>query len=296
MLTVPPAFLASEYPPAAPENALFHIIPVPLERSVSYGTGCARGPAAILEASQQLEAWDGVSGPGRIGIHTAPEIDCRGDIEGVFARIAAAVRDVLRRHALPILLGGEHSVTLGALRALQAQCGTFGIIQIDAHADLRAEYQGSLYSHACVMHRAVRDLGLPLAQFGVRDLSLEESRARRDFHVHFYDAPALMQGKLPEKLLPDTFPDTVYLSFDVDGLDASLMPATGTPSPGGLGWYEALHIVRDCLRGRRILGFDLTEFAPLPGMHAPDYTAARLVYHIMGIIERDTRLYREKPF
>jgi agmatinase len=289
-LSVPPAFLASEYPPAAPQNALFHVIPVPLERGVSYGTGCARGPAAILEASQQLEAWDGLSRPGERGIHTAPEIDCRGETETVFARIENSVRAALRCNALPLLLGGEHTLTFGALRALRKHHGLFGIVQIDAHADLRAEYQGSPWSHACVMHRAVRDLGLPLAQFGVRELSLEEVRVRREFNVRFLDAPALMQGELPEKLLPDAFPEAVYLSFDVDGLDASLMPATGTPSPGGLGWYEALHIVQNCLRGRRVLGFDLTEFAPLPGMRAPDYTAAKLVYHIMGIVERNAEM------
>ncbi len=286
-----PAFLESEYAPAPAEKAFFHIIPAPLERSVSYGTGCARGPAAILEASQQLEAWDGLSCPGRLGIYTAPEVDCSGEAEAVPARIENAVETALSRKALPVLLGGEHSVTLGALRALEKRHGKFGIIQIDAHADLRPSYQGSIYSHASVMHRAVADLGLRLAQFGVRDICLEEVEMRKKFGVHFHDAPSLVpllrRGMLPERLLPEDFPQQVYLSFDVDGLDPSIIPATGTPVPGGLDWYGALDIVRHCLNGRDVLGFDLTELAPLPGLHAPDYAAARLVYHIMGIIERE---------
>ena len=292
--SITPAFLASEFPPAAPEKALFHIIPAPLERSVSYGSGCALGPAAILEASQQLEAWDGSSLPGELGIFTAPAVDCRGTMEQSIAAIADSARTVLRHKALPVLLGGEHSATLGVLQALAEKHGSFGLVHIDAHADLRPSYQGSIFSHASIMHRAVADLGLRLAQFGVRDLCLEEVQIRKQFGVHFCDAPqlvpALMRQELPAQLLPQDFPERVYLSFDVDGLDPSLVPATGTPVPGGLDWYGALAIVRACLTNRTVLGFDLVELAPLPGLHSSNYTSARLVYHIMGIIARHTRL------
>lgn len=284
------SFLESEYAPDAPETAFFHIIPAPLEHSVSYGTGCAHGPAALLAASQQLEVWDGASCPGRLGLYTAPAVDCSGTIEDALMRIERSTLLAMKHNALPVLLGGEHSVSLGALRALKKRFDGFGIIQIDAHADLRPEYQGCAYSHASVMHRAVADLGLRLAQFGVRDISPEEVQARLRFGVHFLDAPEIARRGLPEKLLPADFPEQVYLSFDVDGLDPSLITATGTPVPGGLGWYEALDIVRNCLRGRTVLGFDVTELAPLPGLHASDYAAARLVYHIMGIIEREARL------
>ena len=285
-----PAFLASEYAPAAPENALFHIIPAPLEQTVTYGTGAARGPAAILEASQQLEAWDGYSCPGALGIHTAVTADCAGSVEAALQHIAQSAREALAHNALPVLLGGEHSATLGVLRALAEHHGHFGIVHIDAHADLRAHYQGSIYSHASVMRRATEDLGLRLAQFGVRDMCLEEVRARRDFNVHFLDAPELARAGLPATPLPGDFPATIYISFDVDGLDPSLMPATGTPVPGGLDWYEALEIVTRCVSGRRALGFDVMELAPVPGLHAPNYAAARLVYHIMGILERNAVL------
>jgi len=289
---VTPAFLASEYAPAEPQDALFHIIPAPLEHTVSYGLGTARGPAAILEASQQLEAWDGYSCPGALGIHTAPAADCSGGVETAITRIAHSTRAALVHNALPVLLGGEHSATLGALQALKERYEHFGIVHIDAHADLRPHYLGSTYSHASVMRRAVAYLGLRLAQFGVRDLSLEEVQARRDFNVHFLDAPELARMGLPEALLPEDFPETVYISFDVDGLDPACIPATGTPVPGGLGWYDALEIIKRCISKRRVIGFDVVELAPLPGQHASDYAAARLVYHIMGLIERNAILPR----
>lgn len=150
-------FLASEYEPARPEQAAFHIIPVPLEQSVSYGGGTAHGPAAILSASQQLEAWDGISAPGEAGLYTAPAVDCDAPIETVLDRIEAVTAHALRCKALPVILGGEHTVSLGALRALAAEAARtgepFGVVQFDAHADLRSQYEGSIYSHASVMHR-----------------------------------------------------------------------------------------------------------------------------------------------
>ena len=141
-------FLASEYEPAQPEQAAFHIIPVPLEQSVSYGGGTAHGPAAILSASQQLEAWDGISAPGEAGLYTAPAVDCDAPIETVLDRIEAATAHALRCKALPVILGGEHTVSLGALRALAAEAAhtgePFGVVQFDAHADLRSQYEGSI--------------------------------------------------------------------------------------------------------------------------------------------------------
>jgi agmatinase len=283
-------FLASEYAPGKPGDALFHVIPAPLEHTVSYGTGTARGPAAILEASQQLEAWDGYSCPGALGIHTAAAVDCGGSIESALERISQSTREALAHNALPVLLGGEHSATLGALRALRERHGHFGVVHIDAHADLRQQYQGSIYSHASVMRRATEDLGLRLAQFGVRELCLEEAQARRDLNVHFLDAPDIARAGLPETPLPKNFPEKIYLSFDVDGLDPACIPATGTPVPGGLGWYDALEIVARCVSKRRVLGFDVMELAPLPGLPASEFAAARLVYHIMGILERQAKL------
>lgn len=316
-----PRFLASELPGRPASECRFQVIPVPYEATVSYGGGTADGPRAILEASSQLEVWTGRSNPSLQGIHTRPAVDCEGDAETVLLRIEQAVADALREgpqgdlpptslaplpsvalpaclgaRTIPFLLGGEHTVTLGALRALKKQYGRFGVIQFDAHADLRDTYQGSPYSHACVMRRAVEDLDLPLFQVGVRSLSPEEEAYRRNKHIPCLDARTIYfpkpwpsggtKGKkrpLPH-VLPVDFPDMVYLTFDVDAFDASLMPATGTPEPGGLFWIEALRFVERCLAGRRTIGFDVTELAPLPQMHAPTYTAARLVYELMGLL------------
>lgn len=285
-------FLASELeavPPNTWESAFFHVIPAPLEATVSYGRGTGRGPAAILAASQQLELWDGASVPARLGIHTHAAVDCSGaaaeSVPPALERIRAVVADVAARGGLPIVLGGEHTVSHGALAALTARFGRFGIIQFDAHADLRDSYEGTPWSHACVMRRAVADLGLPLIQFGVRALCLEEVAARQRYGVRFYDAAELAAGSLPE--MPCDFPKKVYLSFDVDGLDPAIMPATGTPVPGGLGWYQALELARNALRGRTVIGFDVVELAPVPSLHAADFTAARLVYALMGLVERN---------
>lgn len=281
------AFLASEFAPSPANKSFFHIIPVPYEASVSYGQGTAQGPAALLAASQQLEAFDGLSTPGADGIHTQEPVDCQGSPELIMDRVQKATELAVQHDALPVLLGGEHSLTLGALRALKAHHGTFGIVQFDAHADLRSSYEGSIYSHASVMHRAVADLGLPLVQMAVRDFCEEEAAVRIAHKVVHYDGPYLAQHGLPEQPLPDNFPDKIYISFDVDGLDAAIMPATGTPVPGGLSWYDALTLVQRSVKGRRVIGMDVVELAPIAGLHFADYTAARLTYHIMGIISRN---------
>lgn len=287
------AFLASEYPPCPPESAAFHIIPVPLEASVSYGSGTCHGPRALLEASQQLEAWENGLAPCQDGVHTTAAVDCSGPVETTLARIEERVASALEARAMPVVLGGEHTVTLGALRAIcrhhQKQGGwRLGLVQFDAHADLRPSYEGNIFSHASVMYRAVVDLPVQLAQFGVRDFCPEEAAVRKTMRVWHHDAAALAdcafagQG-LPEPLLPADFPEDIYITFDVDGLDASLMPATGTPSPGGLFWHEARHLLARIVAGRRVLGMDVVELAPIEGLHHADFTAAKLTHCIMGL-------------
>lgn len=286
-------FLASEFPAMQPEECFFQIIPVPHEATVSYGGGTATGPAAILEASSQLEVWTGESNPGQAGMYTWPAVDCSGNAAAVMENIATATRTAygIRREGgtLPVLLGGEHSITFGALQAAREQYGTLGVIQFDAHADLRDTYGGSKYSHACVMRRAVADLGLPLFQVGVRSLSPEEVAYRKDTRIPHLDARDFAaRGGLAwllsqnDPLLPESFPEKVYLTFDVDALDASLMPATGTPEPGGLTWWESLFLVRRCLAKRQCIGLDINETAPLEGFTAPTFTAARLTYELMA--------------
>lgn len=286
MTDQPPAFLASELPETRPEQARFHVLPAPWEATVSYGGGTAAGPAAILLASQQLEVFDGWSIPAELGIFTHPAVDCSGEAETVLGRIQKAVAGILELGGVPMLLGGEHTVTLGALRALKERFGPFGVVQFDAHADLRAEYQGTPHSHACVMRRAC-ELGLPLFQVGVRAISPAELAFRAATpSIGHLDATELWERGVPDPLLPPDFPEQVYVSFDVDGLDSSLMPATGTPEPGGLTWREALRAIHLATRGRKVLGLDVTELAPLPGLRHAEYTAARLAYALMGAAQR----------
>ena len=286
-----PDFLASECEQRGPE-ARFHVLPAPLEATVSYGAGAARGPAAILEASQQLEDWDGRSCPLEAGIHTLPAVDCDGPIEAVLDRIEAATATILRRGKIPVILGGEHTVTLGALRAGAAHfaehCSEpIGVIQIDAHADLREEYEGGRFSHACVMRRAVEDLGLPLFQFGVRALCRAEAEYRATHpRIRFLDAADFARGGFPDSLPPPDFPRALYITFDVDGLDPSVIRATGTPVPGGPGWHDCLRFLERVVSGRRVVGFDVVELAPRPGDHASDFAAAQLVYALMGLTTR----------
>ncbi len=279
-------FLSSEVPSCPADEARFHVIPVPYEATVSYAGGTARGPEAILEASDQLELYDGISFPGKGGIFTHAPVDCSGTPEEVMDRVRKAVLTALSAGAMPVTLGGEHSLTYGEMAALKESFGTFGVVQFDAHADLRDSYEGSKWSHASVMRRAVKDLGLPLVQLGNRIFCKEEMEARREHNVVSWDAPYLCRHGIPENLIPEDFPRNIFITFDVDGLDPSIMPETGTPVPGGLGWYQALDLAEKAMTGRTLLGFDVVELAPREGHIVSDFAAASLTYALMGLAER----------
>ena len=275
-------FLEGEIQNEKPDKAAVHIIPVPLESSTSYGTGTAAGPDAIIEASTQLELWDGTGTPGTCGIHTATPVDCSKEIAKTLDRIEDAVSYALECEALPLVLGGEHTVTLGALRAMKQKYGRFGVVQFDAHADLRNTYQGSPFSHACVMRRAMDDLRVPVFQIGVRALCAEEAEYRKAQEVPCLDARKLHIKGIPTQVLPANFPERIYITFDVDGLDPAVIRATGTPVPGGLGWHDALTLLERIVAGRRVIGADVVELAPAQGDHASDFAAAQLAYHLIG--------------
>ncbi len=287
-----PAFLESEMESGThqknDQNPLFHIIPVPLEQTVSYGAGTAHGPAAILHASQQLESWDGFSEPLAAGIETTPFIDCSGDIATIFTRIEERVQAVVKQKGIPVVLGGEHTVSLAPIRVFAKQCtGPLGIIQLDAHADLRDSFEGSPFSHACVMRRAMEECGCRLFQFGVRALCRDEVDYRAEHRVEYLDGRAIPVAKLADFVLPADFPENIYLTLDVDGLDPSVIGATGTPVPGGPTWHQTLTFLERALTGRNIVGFDLVELAPREVDHGSDFAAAQLVYSVMGMITRN---------
>jgi len=290
-------FLESEFPQAPEGAALFHIIPVPLEETVSYGGGTAKGPGAILEASQELEAWDGRGIPGKAGFYTAPPVVCTAGREEYGPAIREAVSRALSfappanlaSRRIPVVLGGEHSLTLHVMRAFAAHYapGTIGIAHFDAHADLRDELGGNPWSHATVMRRVYEELALPIMQLGVRALSPEEIEYREKQDIAYTDARALAEQQIRRVSLPPGFPPLVYISFDLDALDPSIMPATGTPVPGGLEWYQTLSLIESVAEQRTLVGMDMVELAPIAGMNAPSFLAADLLHKMMGIFLRN---------
>ena len=275
-------FLASELPPSPPDQADIHIIPAPMELSVSYGKGARLGPAAILAASDQLEARETPN----LRIYTQKPLAAKCKTpEKWIDTLEAQCAYALACGAAPFTLGGEHTVTLGAAKAIKAALGEkakVGILHFDAHADLRDTYEGSALSHACVMRR-VHELGFPILQFATRAYSAEEAdyRAVHRKTLTAYDATDIAHGALERPFIPKAFPKLVYVSFDLDAFDPSLMPATGTPVPGGLQWFDALDILQTVLEGRTLVGADIVELAPVKGLHHCDFTAARLVQELM---------------
>jgi agmatinase len=275
-------FHGEDVTPAAPEEALFHVIPVPFEFSVSYGTGTSAGPQAILEASAQLELLAGQVIPADYGIYTTKPVDCRFDCTSTLHNIENIVTKTLSLDKIPVLLGGEHTLTCGAVTALKKRYGRFGIIQFDAHADLRDSYEGSKYSHACVMRR-IHEQGIPIYQLGTRSYSLEEQNYREQHAIGYRDSEDIWKDG-PDLTLPEDFPEKIFISFDIDGFDGAIIPTTGTPVPGGLNWYQAMWLLEGILAQRICIGFDVVELAPIKQLHGPNFATAQLVYNIMGMI------------
>jgi agmatinase len=291
------SFLGEELTEQQKSEGLFHIIPVPFEASVSYGHGTAGGPQAILEASQQLELWDGTGIPALRGIVTDEAVEAE-KADAMVEACAAKVVEALGKGRVPIILGGEHTVSVGAFHALdqwRKETGKkIGIVQIDAHGDLRSDYRGIHMSHACVMRRAV-ELGFPIFQVGVRSISPEEvtfrneQKAKRPESIGWLDAAEAVRRQVNIIPLPDAFPEHVYLTIDIDGLDPALFPSTGTPEPGGLSWYQTIDMITSLTRNRNVIGFDLVELAPVRDRNADPFGAARLIYEVMGLVERNCR-------
>lgn len=280
-----PVFLGSQFKHPKAADAWFHVLPAPYVGERYKGSAMANGPQAILHASQNLESWDGRSIPARHGIHTHPGVDCKGSTEKVLERISSQVAAIVKQDKFPVGLGGDGMISYGMVKGLLAAgVENFGVIQIDAQADLREEDDGNPWSEACVMKRIV-DEDVPLFQLGVRNLSKEEADARRVYGVKFYDADFLVSRNITKVELPGEFPDKVFLSIDIDGFDPSLFPSPSAV-PGGLGWVQVLSIIESIAQQADIIGMDLTEFCPVPGQPFPDNAAALLIYKIMGIVER----------
>ena len=277
-----PPFLGEEGVPADPAAAAAAIIPVPYDLTSTWRKGADRGPAALLDASGTIELYDieTDSEPWKRGIVTLPPILHDGGPEELAERVRAATAEILSRGAVPVVLGGEHSVTIGAVEAAADAFPGVGVLQIDAHGDTRESYEGSTHNHACVMARARERC--PIVQVGIRAVDASEMPGLDPDRVFWAHEIAGRGDTGWMDRVVELLPETVYLTIDLDAFDPSLLPATGTPEPGGLSWYEVNELVRRVARERRIVGFDVVELLPLAGEHASDFIAAKLVHRVLA--------------
>jgi agmatinase len=267
------------------ENAKFVVIPVPYDLTSTYQSGSRRGPGAILDASANMELYDEElhQETYRAGIHTlaALDADARGP-EAMIKAIRRTVAGIITDGKIPVMLGGEHSISFGAVQAVQEAFPKLTVLQLDAHADLRESYQGTPFSHAAVARRIV---GIcPLVQAGIRSMSVEEAEYLATNPLKSYPADFILDGGSWCETICGDLRGDVYLTVDLDVLDPAFMPATGTPEPGGIAWRDLTRLIRAVAKRCRIRGFDVVELAPIPGMVAPDFLASKLIYRIMGYL------------
>lgn len=261
-----------------PDCAAVHIIPVPYDKTSTYRKGADKGPQAIIDASVQVEWYDIQTNtePHLRGIHTQTPIFCDDeDPIRLVPLVQDRVQAVLQANQLPVVLGGEHSVSIGAIKAASEHFENLTVLQIDAHSDTRESYCGSTHNHACVMARA-RELN-PIVQIGIRSVDQSESTAMDQARVFFahdiLDAP----NNQWMNSVVDLLADHVYLTIDLDAFDPSLIPATGTPEPGGLDWQTVNTLIHRVAQARRIVAFDVVELCPHEAHHASDFIGAKLV-------------------
>jgi len=264
------------------DNARVVILPIPLDRTTSYVSGTRNGPHEILVASSHMEIWDeetqtDVHG---IGICTLPEMELPfATMDEVMAEIRRVTSELVSRGKFPFILGGEHSITGPVVAAVAKQHPGLSVLQIDAHADLRDCYMGTPHNHACAMRRVLDSARV--TQVGIRSLSTEEAAAIASLKTTiFYDYNMRQDPKWIERVV-ESLSETVYITIDCDGLDPAIMPAVGTPEPGGLSWYETLAVLRRVIESKTVVGCDLVELCPMPGNVSPTFLCAKLMYKIL---------------
>jgi agmatinase len=269
-----------------PEDARCIVIPFGLEATVSYGGGTAKGPQAILDASHQLELFDEElwrEAHKDYGIAAVREPKIKKKIEAALDQLEEIVEAVLEQDRFPFVLGGEHSLTAGAIRPFAKRYDDLVVLQFDAHADLRDGYEGEHFSHAAAMRRVLDHPNVTLVSVGIRALSSSEvafyEKNRDRITIHWGRDQAHWDI---EKMVAPLVGKPVYVTFDIDGLDGAEMPATGTPTPGGIRYLHALEILKRAAEVSKIVGADVVELAPIKGFHLYDYTAAHLCYKIMN--------------
>lgn len=282
----PPRNFAGISPPYSDwENSRVVVLPVPYDSTTDWRSGTRDGPRAIIDASRYLELYDLELKREiyRVGIHTLPEI--QPDMtspENMTQRVYTVARELLDKNKTLLMLGGEHSLTLGMVKAYRERHQALSVLQLDAHADLRDSYLGTRFSHATVMRR-VCEL-CPIVPVGIRSLSEEEHRFIDEAGIKPVYANGLILAGDSINHIIATLSNEVYITIDLDVLDPSIMSAVGTPEPGGIGWYELLNLLREVARYKRIVGFDLVELCPDEGPRSCAFLAAKLAYKLIGYI------------
>lgn len=262
------------------ENSKVVIIPTPYEKTTSYGQGTVNGPRAIIEASSKLELYDIDYGfePSDIGFHTLsfPPKSSMSKPKSMLKYLYEKTCKVIEAGKLPVILGGEHTVTLGPVQCLSEKYKNLTVLSLDAHTDLREKYFDDKFSHACVLRRVLDYV--KVVEAGIRSTSLEEQKIIKKFKVPvFYAEEIISKDNFIKKLMP-MLSENLYVTIDIDVFDPGLVPSTGTPEPGGLGWYDVIKIIKTVASERNVVGFDLVELSPVKANNAPDFMAAKLVY------------------
>ena len=264
------------------EAASVVILPCPVDRTTSYVGGTRNGPHEILQASSHMELWDEEVGADvhGVGIFTLPEMELPfGEMAAVVDEIERVAYEIIGRDKFLVKIGGEHSITPPLVSAAARKYANLSVLQIDAHADMRDAYMGTPHNHACAMRRALQFA--TVTQVGIRSLSTEEAEALPKLKSRvFYDATMRQDPKWIDAVV-DPLGEHVYVTIDVDGMDPAIMPATGTPEPGGLSWAEITRLLRATAERKKIVSADIVELSPIPGMVAPNFLCAKLLYKLL---------------
>ncbi|MDQ3817045.1 MAG: agmatinase [Acidobacteriota bacterium] len=279
------------------EGARVLVWPVSYEGTVSYGTGTGRGAEAIIDASRNMELYDEETDAEvyKIGIHTVDESPSVDPPARMMQSLYERARELVGTGKFVAMIGGEHSVSAPVIRAHAERYDNLSVLQIDAHADLRDTYDGTPHSHASIMARVVRDMRLPSVQCGIRSISAEEARSLDELPTRIFWAKDIVGRMDWWDAAVDALTENVYLTIDIDGLDPSLVAQTGTPEPGGLGWYETVGLLRTLARRRRVVGLDLTEYSYVEGFDASAFLCAKLIYKALAFIfEKETSRVRNE--
>lgn len=263
------------------ESSKIVILPVPYDGTSTWIKGADKGPAALIEASENMEIYDieTDSEVHKKGIFTAPFLKTERKPEKMSQKVYEQTKQYLKRNKFTVVLGGEHSVSIGTIKAHAEKYEDLTIVQFDAHADMRDSYEGSKYNHACVMSR-VKEMGTPVIQVGIRSMSVEERENVESERVFYADKIVVNKQASMYELL-NKLTKNVYITFDLDVLDPSIMPSTGTPEPGGLTWYTTIQILKSIFMKSNVVGFDVVELCPVKYNKSPEFLAAKLVYQML---------------